>query len=170
MSDNRRNDPPVVTQVAVVVRDLDAAIRAYHRVLGWGPWRIYDFDQLPHHGTTVRAAPATYSMRTALTRVGGLDFEIVEPGEGPSPYREFLEEKGEGLHHILCRDPDGGSSRILDRMSEHGLPVLMAGSVGDILDYAYHDGGGELNVLIETINYGADGRGLTPTAVYPPEE
>jgi Transposase IS116/IS110/IS902 family len=33
---------PQITQVGVVVRDLQATMEAYHAALGWGPWRVYE--------------------------------------------------------------------------------------------------------------------------------
>ncbi len=158
----------VVTQVAVVVRDLEAAMRAYHRTFGWGPWRIYDLREPLHHDTSVRGEPVRYSMRTAVTRVGGLDFELVEPLEGPSPYKEFLEEKGERLHHIMCQAADGQDFDVAARLAECGLPELMSGAVGDEATYAYHDGtGDDLKVIVETMV----GRGrVAPSGVFTPDD
>jgi methylmalonyl-CoA/ethylmalonyl-CoA epimerase len=56
------NEAPEITQVAIVVRDLEAAMEAYHRLLGWGPWQVYDFrpplyGDLKHHGE-----PADYGV------------------------------------------------------------------------------------------------------------
>ncbi|MEU6646720.1 VOC family protein [Saccharomonospora sp. NPDC046836] len=140
-----------VVQVAIVVRDLEATIRAYRRALGWGPWRVYDFRELAHHSTAVRGTPATYAMRTALTRVGQVDFEIIEP-LGPSPYQEFLDSNGQGLHHIQCRSDDPAGMRV--RLEESGLPALMGGHIrvsADVdLEYAYHDGGDALHLILET--------------------
>jgi methylmalonyl-CoA/ethylmalonyl-CoA epimerase len=140
----------VVTQVALVVRDLEAAMAAYGRVLGWGPWRVYDFTELPHTNTTVRGEPVDYTMRTAVTRVGGLDLELVEPGEGPSQYQEFLAEHGEGLHHLMCQDDSAApDDPVATRLTEHGLAPLMSGSVGDAgTSYTYFDGGARLGGLI----------------------
>jgi methylmalonyl-CoA/ethylmalonyl-CoA epimerase len=159
----------VVKQIAIVVRDLDATMLEYHRAFAWGPWRIYDFRHLPHHDTHVRGEFVDYSMRTAVTRVGGVDLELVEPLEGPSQYQEFLDQKGEGLHHIMCQDSDGGSTRVLAALTEQGLPVVMGGSVGTGLTYAYHDGGDGLKVLIETLEGTMVDSGLGPTGIYPPE-
>lgn len=143
----------VVTQVAVVVRDLEAAMAAYGRVFGWGPWRVYDFTELPHTDTTVRGEPVDYTMRTAVTRVGGLDLELVEPGEGASQYREFLAEHGEGLHHIMCQDDSAEDDPVAARLTEHGLAPLMSGSVGDAgASYTYFDGGAPLaGLIVETM-------------------
>jgi hypothetical protein len=155
----------VVTQVAVVVRDLEAAMDTYGRILDWGPWRVYDFNQLPHADTTVHGQPVAYTMRTAVTNVGGLDFELIEPGEGPSQYREFLAEKGEGLHHVMCQDTDGGFEALTAKLVEHGLASLMSGSVGDAgAGYSYFDGGPPLaGLIIETMRNAPDGTRLTPS-------
>ena len=168
--DDRKGLPMsvVVTQVAVVVRDLETAMDAYHRVFGWGPWRVYDFNQLPHSSTSVRGRPVAYTMRTAVTNVGGLDLELVEPGEGPSQYKEFLAEKGEGLHHIMCQDRTGAS--VADRL--RGFDPLMAGSVGNgAARYAYHDGGAALGgLVVETMDKGTNSAELAPSYLYSPSE
>jgi methylmalonyl-CoA/ethylmalonyl-CoA epimerase len=156
----------VITQVAVVVRELEPAMEAYHRILGWGPWRVYDFNDLPHTDTTVRGEPVDYTMRTAVTTVGGVDFELVEPGEGASQYREFLAEKGEGLHHVMCRD-DRENADVTPQLLEHGLALLMGGSVGGAgASYAYFDGGPALGGLVlETMRQAPDGTRLAPSYV-----
>jgi methylmalonyl-CoA/ethylmalonyl-CoA epimerase len=147
----------VIAQIGVVVRDLRAAMEAYRRTCGWEPWRIYELTEPLHSDTSVRGDPVAYSMRVGVTSAGGVDFELIQPLDGPSQYKEFLEEKGEGLHHVLLRDGDGGP---LDAASL-GLPALMAGRVGDA-SYAYLDGQAELKTIVEVVN-GA----VQPTGVYP---
>jgi len=140
-----------VVQVAIVVRDLEESIRAYRRLLGWGPWRVYDFRELDHVDTRIRDAPASYAMRTAIHRVGLIDFEIIEP-LGPSPYTEFLDEHGPGLHHIQVRSSDGDGLRA--RLRESGLNCVMGGrirlSADAALEYAYHDGAESLHLFLES--------------------
>ena len=31
-----------ISQIAIVVRDIDEALERYHRALGWGPWNVYE--------------------------------------------------------------------------------------------------------------------------------
>jgi methylmalonyl-CoA/ethylmalonyl-CoA epimerase len=160
-----------ISQVAIVVRDLDAAMAAYHRIFGWGPWQVIDYAKLPHHDTAVRGTPTPYTMRTALADVGGVQFEIVEPGEGASHYREFLETKGEGLHHLILETPDGQAATMDCLLRAQGIPVLMSGAVGDLVDYAYHDASEELKLTLETtdVHPGGDPAVLAPAlSQYPP--
>jgi methylmalonyl-CoA/ethylmalonyl-CoA epimerase len=158
----------LVAQVAVVVRDLEAAMDAYSQVFGWGPWRVYDFTQLPHVDTTVRGEPLAYTMRTAVTNVGGLDFELIEPAAGASHYQEFLAEHGEGLHHVMCTDSAGGD--VAQRLVQHGMTSLMSGSVGDAASYAYYDGGDLLGgLVVETMADGPKRSQFGPSYLYSPD-
>ena len=73
---------PVFTetiQIAVVVRDLDAAMRTYVHDYGIGPWEIYGFDpgnvaDLREDGERVERA-----WRLAIAYVGGVQWELIEP-------------------------------------------------------------------------------------------
>ena len=89
-----------VLQVCVVVRDLQKAMERYWNVLGIGPWRIHTYHPPRLTDTTLRGKSQPYPMRLALAEVGLVQWELIQPLEGPSIYKEFLEEKGEGLHHV----------------------------------------------------------------------
>ncbi len=39
-------------------------------------------------------------MKLALAQLGPVMCELIEPVQGPSSYEEFLNEHGEGLHHL----------------------------------------------------------------------
>jgi len=42
----------------------------------------------------------------ALPILGSLSLELIEPVGGPSTWREFLDTRGEGVHHIAFHVPD----------------------------------------------------------------
>jgi hypothetical protein len=85
-----------ITQVAVVVKDLRATMEKYHGVMGWGPWSVYEHKPPVLRETEVRGKPVRYTMLGAEVHCNPIDFEILQPLEGPSIYKEFLKEKGEG--------------------------------------------------------------------------
>ena len=39
-------------------------------------------------------------MLAAVTQIGNIQLELIQPLNGPNIWKEFLEEKGEALHHI----------------------------------------------------------------------
>ena len=141
-----------VDQVAVVVRDLDEAMRRYSETLGIGPWRVYTFTADWIRDMTFRGRKQSYSMRLALADVGDMSYELIEPLDGPSTYREFLDARGEGLHHLgyFVEDLDAA---IAD-MDARGFAVLQGGR-GNGVDgdggYAYFETDDALGCILEAI-------------------
>src|SRR5688572_15422751 len=88
-----------ITQVAIVVRDLDAAMEHYSR-LGVGPWRVYTYAPPRMTDTRLRGVPTPFSMKLALAWTNDMNWELIQPLDGPSIYWEFLRDHGEGIHHI----------------------------------------------------------------------
>ena len=84
-------------QVCVVVRDLTATMKNYVELAGIGPWAVYDFGPPDVSKIVVRGKPAPFRVKLALTWTKDRMWEIIEPVEGPSPYQEFLDRRGEGL-------------------------------------------------------------------------
>ena len=44
-------------------------------------------------------------MLGAEVHAGPIVFELIQPLDGPSIYKEWLDEHGEGLHHVACMRP-----------------------------------------------------------------
>src|SRR6266487_7076868 len=83
--------PMTITQIAVVVADMESALRSYTENLGWGPWSVFDYKPPLLHDTVVRGEKVEYRMIGAETSVDGLGFELIQPVSGPSIYQEFLD-------------------------------------------------------------------------------
>ena len=131
--------PDNLAQVAFVVRDHDRTMPAWAE-RGGGPWRVYTFGSDRLQGMMVRGRDQLYAMRLALASAGGIDYELIEPLEGPTLYAEHLVRCGEGLHHLgyYVTDIDAAVAA----MAERGYAVLQAGrGVGESGDgaYAYFD-------------------------------
>jgi len=154
-----------ISQVAVVVRDLQKAVENYWKTLRIGPWSVYTFAPPTLMETEVRGRPLHYSMRLALTRAGPVEIELIEPLEGPSVYEEFLAKKGEGLHHLGALVDN--VSATLAAFRKMGIDVLMSGKWGDVSEFYYMDTEPVLGIVYEIIK-----RKKTrppPEVVYPPQ-
>ncbi len=88
-----------IIQVAVVVRDLEAYATRQSRLLGNGPWRVYEFG--PHMMVRYehRGVPASGRTLVALNDTHP-QIEILQPLSGRSIHQDWLDEHGEGLHHV----------------------------------------------------------------------
>lgn len=158
--------PLQISQVAIVTWDLQKTMESYTRLLGWGPWNVYRHEPPRLHDTKLGGRPAEYTMLGAETHVGDLGFEILQPLEGPSIYRDWLAEHGEGFHHLAVMLHDVEESALLkERFAGEGIPVLMSGRIGETIEYFYVDTEPSLKIVLES------GSGhaieLQPDYVYP---
>src|SRR5690349_17639473 len=72
-------DTPLVTtitQVGIVVRDLDRALAEYTQKLGVGPWRVYTYAPPKLTGMRIRGVETSYSMKLALAWTGTMMWEL----------------------------------------------------------------------------------------------
>ena len=137
-----------IDQVAVVVRDLDRAMEHYTNDLGIGPWAVHTFSPDWIRGMTFRGKEQGYTMKLALAQLGPVMYELIEPVEGPNSYEEFLDEHGEGLHHLgyFVDDIDAEISN----MESKGYPLLQSGRPGDG-GYAYFETERDFGCILEAI-------------------
>jgi catechol 2,3-dioxygenase-like lactoylglutathione lyase family enzyme len=91
---------PPFKQIALVVADLDEAVRRWSAQLAIGPWTAYRLEpprlkSMVYHGDEVE-----FSLRHALAWQGEVQFELVQPLSGPSIFADHLAAHGEGLQHV----------------------------------------------------------------------
>jgi methylmalonyl-CoA/ethylmalonyl-CoA epimerase len=158
-----------VVQIALVVKDLDATVRAWHDRFGVGPWHFYTYGPPLVKRMTRHGEPCEYRMRIALANVGPMRIELIEPLEGDTVYEEFAREHGYGVHHlgVLVEDME----EAFGRAREAGFVITQDGAgFGPDGDghYAYIDSEPLLGTTIELIQRPA--RRAQPERIYPPPE
>ena len=118
-----------IRQIGIVVRDLQKAADNYWATLGIGPWMTLRIEPPLLRDVTLRGEPVEASMLAAITQSGSIQVELIEPFEGPSIWKEFLEERGEVRSSRLSdhapssgvRGPNVVSSAICKLLSLCGL-------------------------------------------------
>ena len=114
-----------IAQVCVIVKDLDKAVENYWEVF-IGPWKFYTYGKPLVKRMTRHGRPAEYRMRVALANVGPLRLELIEPLEGDTVYREFVEKHGYGVHHLGVLVED--MQEALERAAEAGFQNTQDGA------------------------------------------
>lgn len=94
-----------VVELAIVTRDCRKTMEGLVR-LGIGPWAVYTFSPENVTDQTYQGAPAEFAIKVAFAKSGNMIWELMEPLWGPSIFQDFLEEHGDGLHHVAydCKD------------------------------------------------------------------
>lgn len=155
-----------VGQLALVVPDVEASIRAHWRLLGIGPWRVYTVGGPYLTGVTYRGRPSSFKIRYGLATSGSLTLEIIQPLEGPSIWHEYLDSQGASLHHFAFYVPDFDEA--IGRMTDSGWVAAQTGDgFGRTRDgrFAYFDHGSDIGSLVEIVQ--APAQRDTPELTYP---
>ena len=137
--------PQQPDQVGIVVGDMDKAVQYYTTVLGMGPFRRFEFA-LPDG--VMRGKKVSLKLKLAFASLGSLEVELIEAPPGDNIYREFLEAKGEGLHHLGYHVPDIDSH--LAALKQKGVGILFSGKT-ERVSFAYLDTADPGGVIFELI-------------------
>jgi len=137
-------------QVGLIVRDAQAAAQAYREVLDLpeAHWVQIRSDDDEH--ATFQGAPLATEAELAIFQLGQIQLEIFEPGPSPSAWRQFLDERGPGAHHIAFRVPD--TQRVIEHFAAHNISRVQQGSSSDgRWTYTYFDTQATLGVMLEVL-------------------
>jgi methylmalonyl-CoA/ethylmalonyl-CoA epimerase len=158
-----------IGQIAIIVPDLDAAVKNYWERFGVGPWHFYTYGKPLVKRMTRHGKPAEYRMRVALANAGGMRIELIQPLEGDTVYAEFVAKHGYGVHHIgVLTD---SMARSLEQAAEAGLTMTQDGAgfgPDDDGHYAYLDTEDLIGTTIELIE--RPKRRAAPEKVYPEQD
>jgi catechol 2,3-dioxygenase-like lactoylglutathione lyase family enzyme len=88
---------PELHHVGIVVRDRDATIRHYQEIMGITSF--FSFDSSISRAL-VHGEPTPFDLRVGYAWLGNTMLELLQPLDRVSPHFQFLEEHGEGMHHL----------------------------------------------------------------------
>lgn len=118
-------------QIGIIVADLDAFIKAMDEFLGLRGFEIIDYPPPEIDAeTTYYEQPSDFKVRMAFRNFDKFQLEVIQPVDGQSVFKDFLEKNGPGLHHIrftaqefdrICEDLISvGIQRIASGRGAHG--------------------------------------------------
>jgi 4-hydroxyphenylpyruvate dioxygenase-like putative hemolysin len=145
--------PPRLVQVGVVVRDLDKAIQNYREILGMEPIRIIEKSPTAPGKKYYNGKESDFYQRVALYRLGDIEYEILQPFGEASALSDFLEEHGEGIHHVAF---DTGDFTAFEKhLNENGIEKIQTGPTSrhPALRWGFFDTGEKLGTMMELTNF-----------------
>lgn len=148
MMDNAALGTHIVCQVGLIVRDIERSIETYSRVFGMPEPEIVVTDGSEIAHTRFRGEPTDARAKLAFFEMGQVSLELIEPIGGPSTWQEFLDEKGEGVHHIafIVEDTDA----VVKFLEREGVGVVQQGDYTGGR-YTYLDSASVLGVVLELL-------------------
>lgn len=138
----------IITQIGIVVHDIEKSIGAYCSILGLPRPQVILTDEYEKARTIYRGEPTNAQAKLAFFDMGQVQIELIEPLDGPSTWKEFLENKGEGVHHIafqIKNTPD-----VVTYLDNQGIPLVQQGHYTGGM-YSYLDASSKLGVILELL-------------------
>ena len=142
---------PPVSQVGMIVKDLDKVKDFYSSTFGIGPWVVKEGEY-----RELKVRDKIYSCKTKVTwtNFGPIELELFQVTDGRSLHSEFLDKGREGVHHFGFVVQKGEKERIIAELAREGISVVQAAERPGV-SYAFLDtekqGGGVFFELIERL-------------------
>jgi methylmalonyl-CoA/ethylmalonyl-CoA epimerase len=123
------NQKRKIYQIAWVTRDLEKSMRAWIENLKIGPWTVLTFTDksLKYLKVDDKHVSEPFKFLIAISWIGDMQLEIIQPVYGPTIYEAFIEKHGEGLHHIKEQIQDESTDAVLQEYRDKGIGVLQTG-------------------------------------------
>ena len=121
--------------ICIVVKNIEKT-KSYYESIGIGP--LVDYPPLIEYTKlNVMDEKGFFATRFVYTKIGDLQLQLAQPGEGKTIYKEFLETKGEGVFHIGFEVDDIDTSD--EQLADNGLKILASGRRDDGSGFSYYD-------------------------------
>ncbi len=89
-------------QVGIVVENLQVTLENLENIFGIGPFKVVDYP--PQDGEEYlreyQGEKSDFTAKFCFFDLGNIELEIIQPLTGQSIWRDFLDEKGPGIHHL----------------------------------------------------------------------
>lgn len=142
-----------VTQIGILVWDLDKAAAAWKKYLGVEPY-IGETADYQVTGATYKGEACYGRIKQAMFDLDNIQIELIAPiGDEPSIWHDYLEEHGEGIHHIAFSSDDTDAA--VQELEQDGKPVIQYGTwPAEPRDgrYTYLDAQDDLKVILEILD------------------
>ena len=141
-----------LAQVGFIVRDIEESKKVFAEFLGVDVPPTVDGGEYEVTGTTYlgQPAPEANCLMAFFNIAPGLQIELIQPNGKPSAWQMYLDEYGEGMHHLAF--PVNDTEKKVISCEAFGMPLLQRGLYGNAGgEYAYFDARKQLKCFIETL-------------------
>ena len=130
--------------LSIVVRNMEKAVQFYESI-GIGPFE--DYPPLTEYvKLNVPDETGFFNLKFKVAQIGDVQIQLCQPGEGKSPYRDFLEKNGEGVYHLgfVVAQVDDSEAEL----RKLGLKVLSSGRRADGSGFSYMDTAQKAGIIL----------------------
>lgn len=148
ISKKNRLGSNLITQIGIVVKDIQKTILEYATFFDVSPPKITETNSVDTAHTEFRGKPSEARAKLAFFEFKNITIELIEPIGGPSTWQEFLDSKGEGVHHIAFHVKNSG--KITGDLANRGIDLVQKGDYRGGC-YKYLDASNSLKIILELL-------------------
>lgn len=157
-----------IIQIGIVVNDVEQTAANAQAILGFDyppdikPTRGHDQTDATYHGQ-----PTDARAKISCVDRGQIQLEYLQPLGPPSAWQDFLDQRGDGIHHIAfyVDDTDAG----IAHFKKHGYQVIQQGQFNNGSGmYTYLDTDKDMGIVIELLQH-MDGNAAIQGPAFAPE-
>jgi catechol 2,3-dioxygenase-like lactoylglutathione lyase family enzyme len=115
-----------LVQIGIVVADRDRTTQLLTSLFGMRPFRFVEWPDRAESKYYYRGVEESVRIKQAFVQLGDVEVELIQPLEGRSGYKDFLDETGGGIHHVLFEVTD--IDPVIQKLEKHGITVLQSGT------------------------------------------
>ncbi len=138
-----------IIHVAIIVKDIEKAGKVWADLLGLEKPVAVETDDWDSTHMMFRGKPAKGKAKFAFLNLENMILELIEPTNGYSTWKDFLEKNGEGIHHLGFEVRS--MKEMIDKFKKTGISVEQKGDF-EGGSYVYFDSKNNLGAIIELIS------------------
>jgi len=155
--DRPARDPgfKTITQIALVTKDINLSAKRWAAVLGVETPKVSETLPGSEVHMTYQGKPSNSRAKLAFLKAGQVTIELIQPIGPNTSWMKFLNEHGEGVHHIAFnveKLAKAGSELEALGYGEIHSGRWGADSTKNNGDYAYFDSTKDLGLMIELLH------------------
>ena len=158
-----------VVEICIVTGDHKKTINGLLK-LGIGPFQIHKFTPATVTQQTFRGQPTSFELIVCFATQGSMVWEIMQPVSGPSIMADFLEKKGEGIHHVAFDCNHVAPEQRREEFQKRGFALVQSGvwhGKRGTCEFMFFDTEGETTTCFESYNFSQDWEDPEDTVWYP---
>jgi catechol 2,3-dioxygenase-like lactoylglutathione lyase family enzyme len=108
--------------VAIIVKDIEQAVEHWSELLGLPKAKIFNLPPSSDVPAFTDGALGDYTdVKLASFQLENCVIELAQPGKNPSPWKDILDKRGEGVQHLSFIVPDRKKAQ--DQLKALGAPA-----------------------------------------------
>ena len=136
----------VITQIGIIVKNIAQTAQDYAHFFNVPVPTIAETSSVSETHMEYRGKPSEGRAKLAFFRFKNITIELIEPIGGPSTWQEFLETKGEGVHHIAFQVKNSDGKTLT--LAQQKIPLVQKGDYRGGC-YKYLDATPTLKLILE---------------------